>query len=617
MLNKGLWPLVACLAALAAAAAANLPVVVEASASACAKKFELELTWERYAPLGISRKMLLVNGQTPGPELQFNQDDEVTVHVINSSPFNTTVHFHGLEMQGTPWSDGVPGVTQLEIPPGRDFTYRFKATQHGSYWYHSHSRIQIEDGLYGHIFIHPRPGADNPFHLISAHSADVGAMVQAEKRSQAVAVFDLMHITSAEKWETTLASGIEITCYDRILFNGKGRMQCLAAEDMQANLTPPQIGDLALVPGSTLTDRGCFPPKVMAAFGGDMEHFNESAIPQRLFDGCENGTDPVETFNAAQNSWVSFNVLGATNFATGAFSIDEHDMWVYAVDGSYIFPQRVQAISLSNGERYAVLVRPTRAGAFKMRFHASTAPQMITSYAVLSVSGGPGPGLPRRALRESAPWVTISGGPLSSNVTFYSDDRAHPYPAEPIPASADELHVLRMKLDGASYRWAMNSTGLRPASMDHWRSPLLFQPPEAHAARNDNVTLATRNGTWVDLVLLASVFPMPPHPVHKHGNKMYMIGSGTGAFRWASVDEAVKEVPAQFNLVNPPRRDTFMTLLARRDMSWIVVRYQVTNPGAWLLHCHISNHMMGGMIMVLLDGVDVWPTVPDEYLDFH
>ncbi|KAJ3493721.1 hypothetical protein NLG97_g4552 [Lecanicillium saksenae] len=243
-----------------ASASTSIPdtvnVVHEAHDSASSKAFELEITWEQYEPLGISRNMLLVNGQTPGPELKFNQDDDVTVHVINNSPFNTTVHFHGLEMEGTPWSDGVPGVTQLLIAPGRDFTHKFKATQHGNYWYHSHARDQIEDGLYGPIFIQPRPGTDNPFHLISSSNTDVRAMLQAETNSKPIAVFDLMHITSEQKWEITLASGIEIPCYDRILFNGKGRVQCLPADDMQANLTPPQKGDLALVPGSTLTDRG-------------------------------------------------------------------------------------------------------------------------------------------------------------------------------------------------------------------------------------------------------------------------------------------------------------------------------------------------------------------------
>lgn len=159
-------------------------------------------------------------------------------------------------MEGTNWSDGVPGVTQLQIAPGRDFTHRFTATQHGNYWYHSHARDQIEDGLYGPIFIRPRSGTSHPFHLVSPDDGDVAGMIQAETDSRPVAVFDLMHITSEEKWQYTLASGIEIPCYDRILFNGKGRVQCLSAEDMQANLLPPQKEDLAKVPGSSLTDRG-------------------------------------------------------------------------------------------------------------------------------------------------------------------------------------------------------------------------------------------------------------------------------------------------------------------------------------------------------------------------
>lgn len=348
----------------------------------------------------------------------------------------------------------------------------------------------------------------------------------------------------------------------------------------------------------------------MAAFGGDMSHFNESAIPHSVFYDCAETNDPVETFTVDQNTWISFNVLGSTNFATGAFSIDEHDMWVYAVDGGYIEPAKVQAIPLSNGERYSVLVKPTKAGDFKIRYNAMSAPQMIDGYAVLSVSGAN-----PSSIDDSDPWVTISGGPLNSSVAFYNDDTARPYPAEPIPQSADELHVLNMKLDGASYLWAMNSTRLDPEVIEPHTPPVLFQDPSTQPA--SNTTLATRNGTWVDLVLFASVFPMPPHPIHKHGNKMFKIGSGTGDFTWASVDEAVKAVPAQFNLANPMRRDTITTVVARDKTSWVVVRYQVTNPGAWLLHCHISNHMMGGMIMVLLDGVDKWPTVPDEYLDYH
>jgi FtsP/CotA-like multicopper oxidase with cupredoxin domain len=59
------------------------------------KKFDLTITWDDYAPDGFSRKMLLVNGQSPGPVLEINQDDTVVVKVHNESPEELTVHYHG------------------------------------------------------------------------------------------------------------------------------------------------------------------------------------------------------------------------------------------------------------------------------------------------------------------------------------------------------------------------------------------------------------------------------------------------------------------------------------------------------------------------------------------
>lgn len=63
--------------------------------SACDRKFELTLTWERYAPDGFARDIVLINGQHPGPVLEMNQGDNVEVLVHNKMPFNTTMHFHG------------------------------------------------------------------------------------------------------------------------------------------------------------------------------------------------------------------------------------------------------------------------------------------------------------------------------------------------------------------------------------------------------------------------------------------------------------------------------------------------------------------------------------------
>lgn len=59
------------------------------------KEYDLSITWEEHAPDGFSRQMLLVNGNSPGPVLEVDQDDWVVVNVYNHSPYNTTVHFHG------------------------------------------------------------------------------------------------------------------------------------------------------------------------------------------------------------------------------------------------------------------------------------------------------------------------------------------------------------------------------------------------------------------------------------------------------------------------------------------------------------------------------------------
>lgn len=66
------------------------------------KNFDLTLTWEDYAPDGFARKMLLVNGQSPGPLLEIDQGDWVVVTVHNQSPFNTTIHYHGA-LRGLVW----------------------------------------------------------------------------------------------------------------------------------------------------------------------------------------------------------------------------------------------------------------------------------------------------------------------------------------------------------------------------------------------------------------------------------------------------------------------------------------------------------------------------------
>jgi FtsP/CotA-like multicopper oxidase with cupredoxin domain len=100
-------------------------------------------------------RMLGYNGSIPGPTLKVRQGSEIVVHVSNGTDLDTTVHWHGLRLENR--FDGVPHETQAPIPPGGEFSYRIQFPDPGLYWYHPHIREDVtqELGLYGSILVEP------------------------------------------------------------------------------------------------------------------------------------------------------------------------------------------------------------------------------------------------------------------------------------------------------------------------------------------------------------------------------------------------------------------------------------------------------------------------------
>ena len=104
-------------------------------------------------------RMLGYNGSIPGPTLRVQQGSELIVQVTNDGDLDTTVHWHGLRLENK--YDGVPHETQQPIPIGGSFTYRIQFPDPGLYWYHPHIREDYtqEMGLYGNIIVEPsEPG---------------------------------------------------------------------------------------------------------------------------------------------------------------------------------------------------------------------------------------------------------------------------------------------------------------------------------------------------------------------------------------------------------------------------------------------------------------------------
>ncbi|EUC57577.1 multi-copper oxidase laccase-like protein, putative, partial [Rhizoctonia solani AG-3 Rhs1AP] len=93
--------------------------------------------------------------QYPGPTIEANDGDTIVINVQNDMSVGTTIHWHGLFQEGTPWMDGPAGIAQCPIPAGSSFTYQFTINgQYGTYWWHAHASTQLVDGLHGALIIH-------------------------------------------------------------------------------------------------------------------------------------------------------------------------------------------------------------------------------------------------------------------------------------------------------------------------------------------------------------------------------------------------------------------------------------------------------------------------------
>ena len=96
-----------------------------------------------------------VNGMLSGPTLRWKEGDTVTINVTNNLNEDTSIHWHGIILPAS--MDGVPGFSNFNgIKPGETFTYKFPILQSGTYWYHSHSGFQEQEGVFGAIIIEPK-----------------------------------------------------------------------------------------------------------------------------------------------------------------------------------------------------------------------------------------------------------------------------------------------------------------------------------------------------------------------------------------------------------------------------------------------------------------------------
>lgn len=187
---------------------------------------------------GKQKRAIAVNGQIPMPTLTFTEGDTAEIYVHNRLKEETSLHWHGLFLPNR--YDGVPNLTQMPIKPGDTHIYRFPIVQHGTHWYHSHTELQEQIGMYGAFIMLKRDEWNIPTIPVmlsewtdmkpeevdrSLHAAtDWFAIQKGSTQSYSEAIKTGHFKTKvANEWKRMNAMDVSDVYYDRFLINGRNQ----------------------------------------------------------------------------------------------------------------------------------------------------------------------------------------------------------------------------------------------------------------------------------------------------------------------------------------------------------------------------------------------------------
>ncbi len=191
---------------------------------------------------------IAVNGQIPMPNLTFTEGDIAEIYVHNELKESTSLHWHGLFLPNK--EDGVPYLTQMPIEPNTTYKYTFPIIQNGTHWYHSHSGLQEQIGMYGSFIMLKKPndptfrkGIDdlpsvplllsewtevnpNNVHRMLHNATDWFAIQKGTTQSYAEAIQQGHFKTKVtNEWKRMNAMDVSDVYYNKFLINGKNERQ--------------------------------------------------------------------------------------------------------------------------------------------------------------------------------------------------------------------------------------------------------------------------------------------------------------------------------------------------------------------------------------------------------
>ncbi|MCX4551489.1 multicopper oxidase family protein [Streptomyces sp. NBC_01500] len=440
----------------------------------------------------------------PGKEIRATAGETLAVTVANHLPQSTSLHWHGIALPNA--MDGVPGLTQRAVKPGADFTYRFAVPDPGTYWFHPHSGVQQDRGLYAPLIVDdPREplAYDKEWVVILDDWVDgVGGStpdaVLAELRGGMG--------PSPEKDGPDHSSGSG-SGHDGHDMGDMGGMDGMDGMEGMGGRAGTATG---ASPGPSPSASHRTPSRMLMGatsplLGGDA---GDVAYPYYLVNG-RTAQDP-SVFTAEPGDRIRLRIINAGGDTAFRIALGGHRLTVTHTDGYPVRHTTTDALLLGMGERYDVLVTAGD-GAFPLTALAEG--KGAAALAVLRTSGGAAPTASVRPKELSGKLVTADRLEAAESVAL-----AHRTPDR----------TVRLRLTGgmAAYDWGFDG---KP-----------YAPDRRHPVRKgERVRLVFSNptGMW--------------HPLHLHGHTFALTTRPGGARKDTAIVLPKGTLSVDFDADNP------------------------------------------------------------------
>ena len=572
-------------------------------------------------PFGFAGRQgmaVTINGMVPGPILRFREGETVTLRVTNRLEEDTSIHWHGILLPSE--MDGVPGVSFPGIRPGETFTYRYEVRQNGTYWYHSHSSLQEQQGMYAPLILEPRrpdPVTYDREHVIVLSDwtfRDPHRVLAVMKKQGGF--FNFQQRTLGDFFREARQKGLRATLAEREMW---GRMR----------MNPTDILD---VTGATYT---------------------------YLVNGLPPDANWTGLFRPGERVRLRFiNSAAASNFNV---RIPGLAMTVVAADGQNVRPVSVDEFQIAIAETYDVVVEPRAEQAYTVVAEAVDR----SGYGRATLAPRPGMSAAVPALRERPLRSMVDMGMDMSKMDMPGMDgggmkmpmdhgsmkgMAKP---ETKPMSGMDHGEMKMPMDHGRMKGmdkpkpkpmaAMDHGGMKMDSMPGMDSPINGKHgPDKHGPGNQMVAMVQRNrlgerGVGLEHVehrvlvyndlkaLEPSLDPRPSEreiEIHLTGNMEAFIWGMDGLkfsesgeqprvrvgerVRITLVNDTMMEHPMHLHgvfmeldngagLAHKPRKHTINVKPAER----LSFDFTYDEPGNFAFHCHVLYHMEMGMFRFL------------------